>query len=178
MAEHTYIYESPEYSLFIYSGSVYYRGNIILNNRPRVVLISMDINDSELNYHSSSFDRVPDSILQEMHLICHKLCSDRTALITADLRQRRVTHVIKANSYVEYATRVVDSEKGECVHYDHYRIKLVGTEWQLETPYYFSQYLKTKRPHGVFKLYSSTKGGLYFNIGKKRTYLSEFTKTF
>jgi hypothetical protein len=178
MVDRTYIYNSADYNLFLYNTRLYFESPVLVGSLKRVVLISMNIDDVSLEHHSSNKDTIPTPVHNQMLDICAKLRLDKKQLIQADMRERKVQLVRISNSRVEYALGVVDSEKGDCVHYDFYLVHLEGTTWRLGSPYYWSQYIKNRRKSGVFKAYFTAKGEAYFNVDKRRINLSEFTKLF
>jgi hypothetical protein len=176
--ERTYLHQSKEYNIFIHNTRVYFECYSTHEVKQRTILISMNINDVSLKHHSGNQDTIPVPVHNQMLDICAGLRLTRKQLIQNDLRERKVQLARISNSCVEYALGVVDSEKGDCVHYDFYMVHLEGATWRLGAPHYWSQYLKTKRQRGVFKAYFTPKGEAYFNVDKKRINLSEFTKLF
>jgi hypothetical protein len=176
--DRTYLHQSQEYTIFLHNTRLYFETIITEGRSNRTVLISMNINDVSLEHHSSTKDTLPIPVHNKMLDICAGLRATRKQLIYNDLRERKVQLARIHNSYVEYVVRVIDSEKGDCVHYDCYTVLLEGTVWKLGAPHYWGQYLKTKRQRGVFKAYFTPKGESYFNVDKKRINLSDFTKLF
>lgn len=177
-----YLHRDGNCVLFLYNSRLYYEAPLAVGNgRTRNVLISMDIHDRSLQYHSSSSDVIPPAVLGQMQQIATKLSLDRQALVTEDLHHRKVNFYRVNSQSIEYVIYVYDERTREvvAVYYDFYSTPLVGGKWVLETPFYFQKGILNRNKVGlVRKLYRNGRGEPYFMYNGTRMKLSDFTLLF